>query len=52
MGAKMVAFFPYSKDIQNSLTFQGCIFCIQQHFATKLDNSTNFKVLFQAVVVT
>jgi hypothetical protein len=31
--------------------FEGYIFCILQHFATKLCNFTNFSMLFLAVVI-
>ena len=36
--------------MQNSQTLQGYIFLILQHFATKLCNFTNFRMLFNAVV--
>ena len=39
------------QSIQNSQTLQGCIFLILQHFATKLCNFTNFRMLFNAVVM-
>jgi hypothetical protein len=40
-----------SKNIQNLQTSHCYIFPILQHFATKLCNFTNFKMLFLAVVV-
>ena len=39
------------KSVQNSQTLQGYIFLILQHFATKLCNFSNYRMLFNAVVV-
>ena len=39
------------KNIQNMRNLQSYIFRISQHFATKLCNFTNFKLLFLAVVM-
>ena len=36
--------------MQNSQTFQGYIFRILHHFATKLYSFTDFKVLFKVVM--
>ena len=36
--------------MQHLETLQGYIFHILQHFATKRYNSTNFKILFLAIV--
>ena len=50
IAAKMVTFPPRNTNIsQNSQTLQGYIFRILQHFATKLCNSTNLRILFLAV---
>ena len=38
------------QSIQNLQTLQAYIFCILQHFATKLGSFTNFDMLFLAVV--
>ena len=40
----------FDKSIQNLQTLQAYIFRILHHFATKLGNFTNFKMLFLAVV--
>ena len=48
--SKMVTISARSTNIQNLQTSQGYIYPILQHFTTKLCNSTNPRIFFQAVL--